>query len=330
MSWFSFYSTMNSAGTIISASPVEKYPPVRRKILFYTLSENIKVGDWLYVPLGDVEVGRSYSYNSGIVTSVADSSSYLVVYENGTSYQPTYAYIDSNNNLYFKSVTNVTSGSALTGSYYVYYHYKNIQHLAYVSSQYIQSEISINGFEASEDGSTSIAGTIDKYSNLVLGTSANDRINSISYISSPGSWSNQESDGIGNKVIANFDGPLIKIYGRKSPDSGKVSVKIIKTSSSGLGQSVISKDEVDLFSPTIMEDVVVYEKNISQTMTTGTVEELYGSFMFEIEILAAKNIVSTGNKAKITKYAFSKNHQLEIDSEEIYEGIVFTSSGVIR
>lgn len=331
MSWFSFFSTLSSSGEIVTQTPVQKYPPVRRKINFPVLKENIKVGDWIYVSLSDLEVGRVYSTNNtGIVSSLADNYSYLVVYENQSTYQPTYSYIDSQNNLYFKSVSQTSAGEVLTGSYYVYYHYKNIQQIFLVSNKYVQSEISVNGFNAFDDGTGTTSTNVDKYSNLVLGNSANERISSLSYISSPGIWVNQESDNPGNKVVGTFDGPLLKIYGTKSPESGKVSIKIIKTSSTGLGQSVIKNDIIDLYNPSTSEDTQIYSLDISAQTSLNDLTEIYNSFMFEIEILNDKNISSSGKKIKITKYAFSKNHSLSISDEEIYEGITFISSGVIR
>jgi len=331
MSWFSFFTTQNSNGQIVTQIPVEKYPPVRRKINFPTLNENLKVGDWIYVSLFDLEVGRVYSStNNGIIFSLADSNSYLVVYEDGATYQPTYSYIDSQNNLYFKSVSQISAGSVLTGSYYVYYHYKNIQKLSLVSNKYVQPEISVAGFNAYDNNSGTTISNIDKYSNVVFGDSTNQRVSSLSYISSPGLWVNQQSDNPGNKAIGTFDGPLLKIYGTKSPDSGKISIKIIKTSSSGLGQVVIKSDIIDLYNPSTSENAEIYSIDISTQTSLTDLAEIYNSFMFEIEILNDKNISSSGKKVKITKYSFSKNYSLSIDDEEIYEGIAFISTGVIR
>jgi len=331
MSWFSFFSTLSSSGQVVAESPIQKYPPVRRKIIFPVLVENIKVGDWVYINLSDLEVGRVYSTNNtGIVSSLADSKSYLVVYENGTTYQPTYSYIDSENNLYFRSLSQASAGNIIDGSYYVYYHYKNIQQLNLVAGQYVQSEISISGFSAYDNGTGNQNSNINKYSNVIFGNSANERVSSLSYISSPGLWVNQESDNPGNKVIGTFDGPLLKIYGTKSPESGKLSIKIIKTSSSGLGQAVIKNDTIDLYNSSKSEDTEIYSLDVSTQTSLVDLTEIYNSFMFEIEILNDKNISSSGKKAKITKYAFSKNHSLSISDEEIYEGITFISSGVIR
>ena len=58
--------------------------------------------------------------------------------------------------------------------------------------------------------------------------------------------------------------------------------------------------------------------------------EFYGSFLFEVEVLPEKNAASSGKNVKITKYKFSKNYGLSLEDEEIYSGISFISSGVVR
>jgi hypothetical protein len=331
MSWFSFLSTATIGGASGTTPEQEKYPPVRRKISFPILSENLKVGDWIYVPLFDIQIGKFFIYNNGVISSSADPYSYLVVYENAEVYQPTYSYIDDNNNLYFKSVTAVDSGSQLVGSYYVYYHFKNIQRIEQDEEGiYVQSEEEIEGFRAFEDGDPSLDSVINKYSNIVLDRSVNERVVSFSYISSTGLWINQESDSPGNKALGKFDGPKLRIFGNKSPESGKVSIKIIKTSSTDTGQSIIKKDIIDLYNPTLEQNSIIYETDVSEYIGSTEISDLYGSFVFEIEILDDKNISSSGKKVKITKYSFSKNYLLSIGKQELYQNIIFTTSGVIR
>ena len=330
MSWFNFLSTINNNGQIVAAVLQERYPPVRRKIIFPLLQENIKVGDWIYANLQDVEVGKVYSYTQGAVLSVADSDSYLVVYENNETYQPTYSYIDEDNNLFFKAINNIDAGNFDTGNYYIYYHYNNLQRLQLSENNYVQLQAPFKGFMAFDNGSGTQQSNINRYSNVVLGNSSNDRIASISYISSSGSWINQECESPGNKVIGNFDGPYLKIYGKKSSNSGKVSIKIIKTSTSGLGQSIVKTDIIDLYNSSNLEDAEIYSLNLKNQTSSFSKEELYGSFMFELEVLNDKNVSSSGKKVKINKYSFSKNHYLFLNDEEIYEGISFVSTGVIR
>lgn len=340
MTWFNYLSE-NENSTL--------YPSVRRKINFPISSENLKIGDWIYVSLSDYQIGLTYSALNGEIIASVDPDSYLVVYENPSTSQfdLTYSYIDQNNVLWFKSVTDLQQGSSLSGSYYVYYHSNNIQYIQKVNSNYKRSSVP-NGqnYMAKESGSE--INTVDKYSNVVLGTAQNQRVSTISYLSSYGIWEGQSSDAAGNKAIGIFDGPLFQLYGTKDISGGKFSLKIIKTSSSGLGQYLVKSTTIDLFSPSKQEDVLLFSFDAKQEIAIDPTEqdqqyrsvlqeeqynqeqEFYGSFLFEVEILNEKNTASSGKNVKITKYKFSKNYYLSLGDEEIYSGISFISSGVVR
>ena len=47
------------------------------------------------------------------------------------------------------------------------------------------------------------------------------------------------------------------------------------------------------------------------------------------EILDKKNINSSDKDFKINQYSFNKNYNLELEDEEIYEGIIFSTTGTI-
>lgn len=316
MQWFNFKK----------ADQTFAFPPVRRKIDFPKVNENLKTNDWLYVPLGNLNVGRMYSYIENEVVISADPDSYCLIYQTPTDSVVTYSYIDSSNNLWFKSLTEVTAGNKPEGIYYIYYHYNNIQYIERSNSVYVAS--TTNSFIASENGSGS--NVIDKYSNVVFGDSSNQRISSISYINVSGSWLNQKSNSYGNKIMGTFDGPRIKIYGDKSIDSGKIKVKIIKTSTNSTGQVVLKEEIVDLYSSNLLQNVEIFSYNAVVDPLLTEAEDFYGSFLFEIEILEQKNVSSSDRNVKITKYSFAKNYNLSLEKEEIYEGITFISTGVIR
>ena len=121
MAWFN-YNTNTSPSTVA-------YPPVRRKIAFDSASENLKVGDWIYVSMEDVNIGRVYSKKQdGSIDVGFDDDSYVVVYETDTTNRLTYSIIDSDINLCFKSLTEVNSGAVPEGNYYIYYHNDNVQY----------------------------------------------------------------------------------------------------------------------------------------------------------------------------------------------------------
>lgn len=340
MNWFNFYDIN---GTTIL------YPFVRRKINFPILNENLKSGDWVYVSLSDYQIGLTYSFVNGSMVASTDPDSYLVVYQtiSESFFTVTYSYIDEDNLLWFKSVTDSENGSSLIGSYYVYYHTNNIQFIEKNNLTYKKTN-SPNGSNYMGKKTGSGLNTVDKYSNVVLGTEQNQRISTISYLSSNGIWENQSSDSPGNKAIGVFDGPLFQLYGTKDINGGKFLIKIIKTSSFGNGQYVVKSEVVDLFSSSKKEDILLFSFDARQEIPMVLAEEnqeirsvieqeqysqeneFYGSFLFEIEILNEKNLSSSGKNVKITKYKFSKNYKLSLENEEIYNGISFISSGVIR
>lgn len=319
MTWF----------TYTNSSSAQLYAPVRREIFFPNIDENLKIGDWIFVSLADINIGKVFSINASTIDESFDSDSYLVVYEEAGNYTATYSIIDSSNNLYFKSLTNVSSGSKPLGKYYAYYHSDNIQYIQLSGSNYVTTTPP-NGanFIASVTGSS--VNSVNFYSNEVIGSSTNQRLAVLGYISSSGSWDQMTSNAAGDKVIGTFNGPYLKIYGDKNTESGIIKIKIIKTSSSGIGQKVMAEEEVDLYSATSLSDTVIYSVDTKNYEELEDYEDVYGSFSFEIEILEKKNLASTNKKCKISKYAFSKNYNLSIRKEEIKEDIAFISTGVVR
>lgn len=326
MTWFTY--TKNSTTT---------YAPVRREIQIPTLTENLKVGDWIHVNLGDLDIGRLYYYEDGLIKNKIDSDAYLVVYETSNSYTPTYSLIvggSSSNeyekNLWFKSVTAATAGQEISGKYYVYYHKDNIQYIQLNSGAYISTTPTAGAnFIASEVGTSN--SSIDKHSTVVQNSSSNDRIASLSFLGTPGTWNQNQTSAVGAKAIGTFNGPEFKLYAEKGPDCGKIRIKIIKTSAIGDGQKVVKSNvDIDLYSATKQENQNIYSLNIISENIFFVYEEVYGDFSFEIEILAEKNQSSSGNRCKIEKYSFSKRYDLSLDDEEVKPDIAFKSVGGLK
>lgn len=321
MTWFTYKTSTSPIKTI--------YAPVRREIKFTPITENLKINDWIHISTEDLNLGKTYSIEDNEIVQSFDKDSYLVVYELNGTQTPTYSYIDSNSNLYFKSVSNVESGSVPSGNYYIYYHADNIQYIKFQNGEYVKtSNPSGSNYIASTTGSGK--SSIDYYSNLVTAGSTNVRIATIGYISSNNSWQSQKTSEIGAKVFGTFNGPKLKIIGSKGPDYGKVSVKIIKTSMTGAGQQIIKTDTVDLFNASEINDTIIYSIDINSLNILQNYEDIYGNFSFEIEILNEKNPSATDTACKVTKYGFMKNYNLTFSNEEIYEDIVFISTGVVR
>lgn len=319
MAWFTYKDAQSN---IFSS-------PVRREIFFPIIDENLKIGDWIFVSLADVNIGKVFSFSGSSIDESFDNDSYLVVYESSETATATYSLIDSNQNLYFKSLTDVPSGSRPSGKYYVYYHQDDIQYIQLSGADYLKTTPpSGSNFIATTTGSGQNA--INLYSNEVLGTNLNTRTAVLSYISSLGAWQDSTSNQPGDKVIGTFNGPYLKIIGDKGPDCGTIKIKIIKTSSSGIGQKVMKEEEIDLYNSSSSSDTEIYTVNTATYTDLSTYEDIFGTFSFEIEIMQKKNLTSSNKRCKISKYGFSKNYNLTIRQEEIKEDIVFISTGAVR
>lgn len=321
MAWFNYYTTSGLTTSI--------KPPVRRRIIFPNINDNIKIGDWINISLEEYNIGQVYSYSGGAVVQSFDQDSFLVVYETLTSQTPTYSYLDENDHLYFKSVSDVNLGEQPSGYYYLYYHADNVQYISLIGSNYVSTTVpSGTNFM----GSTTISGAsyVDYYSHVINKPSNNTRIAQIGYLGNSSAWTNGATSMPGAKILGSFDGPKLRIYADKGPDKGKVSIKIIKTSATGTGQSVVyTQSSIDMFSQSSIENVEIFSfdaKNISEIQ----IEDRYSTYSFEIELLTEKNIASSGTGFNLTKYAFGKNYNLSLNNEEIESSIVFTSTGVIR
>ena len=318
MTWFSFASA--------GQSPKTYYPPVRRKIFFPSVTENLKVGDWIHVSLASVDIGKVYSKkNDGSIGFGFDDDSYIVVYETASTKTPTYSLIDDDDNLCFKSLTEVNSGSMPEGDYYIYYHADNVQYINLVGSTYVKT-VNPGGVNYIATGSNAI----NYYSNIVKSDSTNTRIAAVSFLSGNGSWQNQKSNKPGDKVLGSFSGPNLKINADKTPDSGKIKITINKTSMTTTGQGIVTTRTVDLYSATSLTDQTIYTFDVRTLNMYSEYEDIYGSFSFEIEILNDKNISSTNQYFKITQYSFGKNYNLSLEKEEIYDQIIFSTTGTIK
>lgn len=333
MSWFTYLKATNSA----TPDLINTYSPVRRKLVFPNINDNLKIGDWIHVNIYEYDIGRLFYYENGLIKDKVDQDSYLVVYENGEEYTPTYSIILGGNseneyekNLWFKSVTEVTAGNKPSGNYYVYYHKDDIQFVQKSGSNFIAtaSPSGLN-YMAIESGESE--NSLDLYSHEVIAGSLNTRISSVSFLGDLEKWFNQSSSSPGSKVIGSFTGPVLKIYTKTGPDFGIVKLNIIKTSSSGAGQQLLVQvPEIDMYSSVLKSDQNTYSFDARQIASLITYDEVYGDFIFEIEILDKKNQSSSGNKFTIDKYSFSKNYQLQFDDEEIKSDIAFKSIGGLK
>jgi hypothetical protein len=93
------------------------------------------------------------------------------------------------------------------------------------------------------------------------------------------------------------------------------------------------KPLIDLYNTNAVVDTPIFTIDLNtQTSVTGlnAYDDYYGSFSYEIELLATKNQASSATGLSVTKHAYSKNYKLSFNKEEIDPSISFTSTGVIR
>lgn len=325
MTWFKYF-----VGT------QEEFAPVRRQIVFPDLSEKLKVGDWIHVNLDNIDIGRYYYLQDGLIKSSFDTDAYIVVYEDASSKTPTFNLIADSEasefykkNLWFKSLTEVNPGSKPFGNYYIYYHKNNIQYIALQSGQYTST------FSGSQENfiatlSQNSLKSINYFSTEVYSNS-NDRVAVSGFLGDKEVWLSGKASAPGAKLVAPFNGPRLRIYSDKNKSSGIFSLKIIKSSASGEGQKVVKENiEVDLYSATRLEGQLVYSLDMQQELLFSTYEELYGEFYFEITVLDSKNQSALSVGANLVKYSFSKNYELQFDSEEIKTDLAFKTMGGIK
>lgn len=340
MSWFSFLKTSDSATPSITS----QYSPVRRRIVFSNLTDNLKIGDWLHINIADYDIGRLFYYENGLIKDKVDQDSYIVVYELNDQYTPTYSIILGENsessyekNLWFRSVTEVNAGNQPTGNYYVYYHKDNIQYLELATPAYETSTPeyvatippSETNFMASISGNS--ISSVNFYFHEVKADSSNSRIAAVSFLGDPEKWLNQTTSSPGSKIIGSFSGPILKIHAKKGPDFGKAKIRVTKTSATGAGQQVVSDAvEIDCYATVRQDNQEIYLFDVRTLNLFSTYQEIYTDYLFEIEIIEQKNQSSSGNKFTIEKYSFSKNYQLQLDEEEIKPDIAFKSIGGLK
>lgn len=145
----------------------------------------------------------------------------------------------------------------------------------------------------------------------------------FSFINAMTDWNDGLSDRPGSKLYMNFTGPSFTLYGLKGPDHGKFKIKFTALADANNTANTLSLDwqTVDTFSRTYNNDQILFSKSDFEER----------DYFVELETLYDKNILSGGNKIKITSYSFSYNLYLTINNELINQSHnVFTLIGGVR
>lgn len=323
MSWFKFLkNTYNPE----SATPTAEYssPPLRRKVFIDNLEENIDKNEIIYVKLDSILINKYYD-NSLSINS--NDHSYTVVYED-SEYENYSIPVRSkivDNIIYFRAAENHIKNTKTSKYYSIYYGLNNLKYLEnylmpddvyqYKQVDDVENMIFIEGsyldlgLESFTDYTYEATETSSKSFKLSLNDNGFD-------------WKDNTSTKAGAKALGIFDGPGFNLYGSIGPNYGKFKIRILSL----YDDNTISKNIVldwtivDCYSATAQDSAIIF---------TSTNMD-YSRYLFELEVLSDKNVMSRSNQVKIDKYTFSPNYKLTYEKEEFNPDLSFVRIGGIR
>ncbi len=236
-----------------------------------------------------------------------------------------------NNNLFFKAAKNHEANTFPNGTYSLYYGLDYIKYIgatpitsnSVTSYEYVKKPSSvINNLESSPGYSPYYSATpssINLYSTEINKNSAG--YYKLAYFNDGIDWVDGTSKKISSKLVANFSGPNIKVYGAVGPGYGKCRIRITtkNESSSNFEEVTLDWYEIDCYS-TQEKQTVIFEKNNLD----------YLDYVLELEVIADKNILSTSNQVYVNKITFLRNFYFSLDNQEINPDLIFKSIGGLR
>lgn len=320
MSWFKILKYGINPETQTPTNSDYLYPPLRRKIYFNNLTENISAGEQVYVHLDNNIIN---SYTDSLLVNNTDDNSYVVVLqdeEDDEYFQPVKSYVDQNI-LFFILHENIEKDITTTKYYCVYYGSKRLniisQQIVGDIIYYVQENpdliISQPGNYFDLEFVDTLSYTADTVSDgnykLALFNSGTDWIDNVSQIS-------------GAKAFGIFDGPDLTINGSTGPEYSKFKIRIFPYEQSGQISStpIIDWMEINCYDTVNTSSTILY---------TGSNLE-YSKYIFEVETLSNKDIMSYKNSVKIDSYSFLPNYGFSYDKEEINPNISFIKIAGIR
>lgn len=324
MTWFQPLKETYEIGSAAVSSDFLKVP-VRRKVLFNYLPNDVEAGEQVYVNLDTKFVNKYINSN---LQSVTDDYSYIVVYEDSadTSFFVPVRSRAVDNIVYFNAVEKINKETFSTKYYSIYYGLTNIKFLEEIT---IDDETYYQ--RLTQDAIDLITVTEGSYFDLSL-----NEIEEYSYDATKNSlkeyklalyndgvdWIENKSQNIGAKAFGSFDGPKFRIIGEKGQNFGKFRIRIFSYYENNSVSKNLALDwtTVDCHANTEQSDQVLY-----------SIENLeYAKYMFELEVLSEKNVMSSSNMVEITKYQFFPDYKLTYESEEVNPNIAFIKIGGIR
>lgn len=305
MTWFKYFKQGESS--------TYSYPLIKRTINKFTPNDKILKDTWLFIDVTDLEIQKYYNSSLNLLD---DDSSYLVVYEIIGSYSGMVPVnnIINNNILYFQAAEDHEAGVETISQYSIYYKTPNLRYIKLLDSENYQ----VTSEEQAQFNSLFSEVDITDY-DVVAGSESSYN---FSFINPNLDWDNGLASNPGSKLYLTFTGPSIQIYGAKGPDYGKFKFKLTGLQNAQFPNMELELDwtTVDCYNSAFQENVLLYENNNLN----------YRDYNLELQTVADKNILSSGNNVKISSYSFSYNLYLTINKEQISDQAVFVSIGGIR
>lgn len=333
MTWFKIIKNTYNPG---SATPTLEYvsPPLKRILSFAIQDEDIEEGEWVNVDLDTIKVDEYLDSSLGKQTS---TDSYLVVYEDETDenyFVPVKTKI-IDNILYFQTAEKHTANIVFPKQYSVYYGLDNLKYIEPIEittyTEYIQ--VSDAELQTATEGDyyNALDAEVGQYQYLIgnlpedynggksIKTSS---VYSLALFNNGVDWKDSRSQKPSSKAYGVFDGPRIKIFGKKGSDVGKFTIRIYKEGVKIPSEQtiVLEKTEFDCYQASNNNNAVIFEKTDLE----------YNRYVFEIETTNSKNVVSNSVDVVIYNYNFDRNYFISIGKEKFNPDISFISIGGVR
>jgi hypothetical protein len=323
MPWFKFLkNTYNPE----SATPTAEYikPPMRRKVFIDNLEENIDSGETIYVDLATSFINKYYDTQLDAQDS---QDSYIVIYED-SEYEDYGIAVKSkviDNIIYFSAAEDHSKNTKTSKYYSIYYglnYLKYIENYLMVDDVYAYKQVDDVENSIFIEGSYLDLGLQNLTTYTYEATQTSSKSFKLSLNDNGFDWIDNTSTKPGAKALGIFDGPGFEIYGAKGPNYGKFKIRIFSLydDNSISKNLVLDWTIIDCYSPTIQESVVL----------SYLTDMKYNRYLFELEVISEKNVMSQSNQVKIEKYMFSPNYKLTYEKEELNPDLSFVRIGGIR